>query len=138
MSLWRRHDTKQKGQISNVNSSFDDQLEATGFESSDIASVEPRYCEVRTVFDDIDLDFVRAIEVHLFDPFLAQSQREVFYLDPVPGNTKNVIRPFPGLQNIKELLDNPTVGVEVRVRFFQPPPTTFSFRVDLEFTAFTD
>ena len=82
-------------QLSNVNSSFDDQLEATGFESSDIASVEPRYCEVRTVFDDIDLDFVRAIEVHLFDPFLAQARG--LLSRPGPGQHQECHPSIPGL-----------------------------------------
>ena len=121
-----------------VNSNFDDQLEATAVEEADVASIEPQFCEVATIFADRDLDFIRAIEVHVFDTFDPQNRREVFYLDPVPGNTRTRIRPFPGLQNVKDIVSDPSYGVEIRLRFIAPPPTTLDMRMEFEFAAFGD
>ena len=121
-----------------VNSSFDDQLAATGRQESDVASIEPKFCEVATIFKDRDLDFIRAIEIHVFDTFDPQSRREVFYLDPVPGNTRTTIRPFPGLQNVVDIVSDASYGVEIRLRFFATPPTTLDMRLEFEFAAFAD
>lgn len=118
-----------------INSSYDDLLESTGFDSEMVSAVTPKFCELTTPFGDIDLDYLRTIEVRVFDPFDQERTFEVFYLDPVPQNSRGTIRPFPGLLNVKNILSNPSFGIEVRLIFSRPPPTTENMRLLMEFSA---
>ena len=119
-----------------IHSLVDDQLAATGLDAEVIGSIKPKFCRFSTVFEDIDLDFIRVIEIRLVDQFDPDIRREVFYLDPVPNNTKNVIRPFPGLADVKDILISPSFAVEVRLLFWRPPPQSYDMRVSMEFGAF--
>lgn len=119
-----------------VNSLVDDQLAATGLNAEDIGSINPKFCRFSTVFEDADLDFIRVIEIRVVDQFDPDLRREVFYLDPVPNNTRNVIRPFPGLADVKEILSSPSFAVEVRLLFWRPPPRSYDMRMVMEFAAF--
>ena len=124
--------------LPSVESTYDDLLETTGFEDSQVLSIEPKFARLSTVFGDLDLDFLRLVEVRVFDPFDPDFQREVFYLDPVPANSGTVIRPFPGLSNVKEILSPPTFGIEVRLIFRLPPPETKTMRLEMDFSVFGD
>jgi hypothetical protein len=121
-----------------ANSSYDEQLEISGFDESLVASIEPKFAQFSTVFSDVDLDYIRTIEIRVVDPFDPEFQREVFYLDPVPPNTRTIIRPFPGLTNVKEIVAKPTFGIEVRILFRFPPRTTENMRLQLDFSVFGD
>lgn len=122
--------------IPQVSSLVDDRLAATGLDEEVIASINPKFCRFSTVFEDTELDFIRVIEIRLVDQFNPDIRREVFYLDPVPNNTKNVIRPFPGLADVKDILISPSFAIEVRLLFWRPPPRSYDMRVSLEFAAF--
>jgi hypothetical protein len=121
-----------------ANSSFDEQLAISGFDESVVASVEPKFCEFTTVFKDVDLDFIRLIEIRVLDQFDPDFQREVFYLDPVPANTRTIIRPFPGLNDVKEIVSKPTFGIEVRIIFRYVPQSTYDMRLQMDFSVFGD
>lgn len=122
--------------IGPLTSPYRAQIEATAADTADVGSIEPKYCDLRTVFSDVELDFIRAIEVYVFDPFDPNFRREVFYLDPVPQNTKTVLRPFPGLSDVKEIISQPTYGIEIRLRFWYPTPQELDMRLSMEFGAF--
>ena len=122
--------------IPQVNSQVDDQLQATGLSPDVIATIEPKFCRLSTIFEDEDLDFIRVVEIRVIDPFNSDFQREVFYLDPVLQNTKKVIRPFPGLADVKEILSKPSFAVEIRLLFRYPPPTSYEMRLSMELVAF--
>ncbi|MDX1409929.1 MAG: hypothetical protein R3330_17390, partial [Saprospiraceae bacterium] len=96
-----------------VTSLFEDRLDAQSLTIDDVRSVEPKFAQLSTIFGDEDLDFIRRCEIRLFDPFDPDFSREVFYLDPVPTNTRKVIRPFPGLSDIKPIISETTFGVEI-------------------------
>jgi len=121
-----------------ANSAYEAQLELSGFDDDLVASIEPKFSQLSTVFKDADLDFIRLIEVRVVDPFDPEFQREVFYLDPVPPNTKNIIRPFPGLNDVREIVSRPTYGIEVRIVFRFAPPTSYDMRLQMDFSVFGD
>ena len=121
-----------------VNSSYEAQLELSGFEESLVASIEPRFSQLSTVFQDVDLDFIRIIEIRVVDTFDPIFQREVFYLDPVPFNTRTVIRPFPGLTDVREIVSQPTYGIEVRIVFRFVPQSSYDMRLQMDFSVFGD
>lgn len=113
-------------------------LELSGFDESVVATIEPKFADLTTAFGDVDLDFVRYIEIRVFDSFDVDYQREVFYLDPVLPNTRGTIYPFPGLSDVKGIVTEPAFGIEVRLIFRYPPPSTFNMRLSLDFAVFAD
>ena len=119
-------------------SSYDEQLELSGFDESVVASIEPKFSQLSTVFSDVDLDFIRLIEIRVLDPFDPEFQREVFYLDPIPPNTRTIIRPFPGLTNVREIVSKPTYGIEVRIIFRFVPRDNYDMRLQMDFSVFGD
>ena len=125
-------------QLPAANSPYDNLLASTGVDSALVDAVTPKFCELTTPFGDIDLDFIRLVEVRILDPFDPERSREVFYLDPVPPNSRGTLRPFPGLLNVKDIIDNPSFGIEIRLIFRTPPPTTMNMRLLMEFAAVKD
>jgi len=121
-----------------ANSSYEEQLAASGFDESAVASIEPKFSQLSTVFNDVDLEFIRLVEIRVVDPFDPVFQREVFYLDPVPANTGTFIRPFPGLTDVREIVSSPTFGIEVRIIFRFVPRDTYDMRLRMDFSVFGD
>jgi len=119
-------------------STYEEQLELSGFDESLVAAIEPKFSQLSTVFRDVDLEFIRLIEIRVVDTFDPTFQREVFYLDPVPPNTRNIIRPFPGLTNVREIVSNPTFGIEVRIVFRFVPRDNYDMRLQMDFAVFGD
>lgn len=116
-------------------STFDQQLADVGRTEEDLNGVFPKFAQMSSVFNDVDLDIISAIEIRLYDPFDPDHSREVFYMVPVPANTNTVVRPFPGLSNVLDIVSEPTYGIEVRLIFRQIPATTFDMRLEMELSA---
>ncbi|HLF63759.1 MAG TPA: hypothetical protein VI603_08400 [Saprospiraceae bacterium] len=122
-----------------IQSQFQAQLDALGRPASDIVSVTPKYAELSTIFGDQDLDFMRQVFVRIYDlsdPLNVNS--EIFYLDPVPPNTRKVIRPFPGLANVLSITSEPNFGVEIGISLWEVTPHSFDMRLEFELSANVD
>jgi hypothetical protein len=124
---------------SGIQSQFQAQLDAVARQESEITSITPKFAALSTVFQDADLDFIRQIFIRVFDPSDPDNtNREVFYLDPVPPNTRTIIRPFPGLANVKDITSLPVFGVEIGISLWEITPRTYDMRLTLELSANID
>ena len=125
--------------VTNLQSQFQFQLDALSRNPEDIISVTPKFAQLSTVFQDEDLDFIRQVFVRVFDPSDPNNlNTEVFYLDPVPPNTRTVIRPFPGLANVKDITSGQIFGVEVGISLWEVTPKGFNMRLEFELSANVD
>ena len=123
--------------VSGIPSQFEQQLDAVGREADDIVSITPKYAELSTIFSDEDLDFIRQVFVRIYDQSNPNGV-EIFYLDPVPGNTRRVIRPFPGLSNVRDIASQPNIGIEVGISLWEVTPKSFDMRLEFELSANVD
>jgi hypothetical protein len=124
---------------SGIQSQFQAELDAVARQESEITSITPKFAALSTVFQDADLDFIRQIFIRVFDPSDPDNtNREVFYLDPVPPNTRTIIRPFPGLANVKDITSLPVFGVEIGISLWEITPRTYDMRLTLELSANID
>jgi len=120
-------------------SSFEEQLNALGRPASDIVSITPKFASLSTVFGDQDLDFIRQVFIRVYDTSDPENVNlEAFYLDPVPPNTRKVIRPFPGLANVLNIASLPYFGVEVGISLWEITPRSFDMRLEFELSANAD
>lgn len=118
-----------------ISSFFQQKLDAQDLTIDDVVAIEPKFASLTTVFNDEDLDFIRRFELRIFDPFDPDVTREIFYLDPVPNNTRTVIRPFPGLQDVKDLASSTTFGLQIRLTFRRIPSQTYDMRLAFDLSA---
>lgn len=122
-----------------LQSQYQAQLDASGRQDSDVISITPKYAELSTVFNDEDLDFIRQVFVRVYDLTDPNNiSQEVFYLDPVPPNTRKTIRPFPGLNNVLDIASQPAFGIEVGISLWTVTPKTFDMRLEFELSANSD
>lgn len=122
-----------------IPSRFDEQLAATGRPPTDIVSITPKYAELSIVFRDEDLKFIRQVFVRIYDPFdPSQRSFEIFYLDPVPNNTRTLIRPFPGLSDVREIATRQVFGIEVGLSLWNVTPRSFDMRLQFDLSANVD
>lgn len=122
--------------MTGLQSQFQARLNDLGIPAADIVSVTPKFASLSTVFADEDIDFIRQVFVRVFDPSDPQNANiEVFYLDPVPPNTRKTIRPFPGLSNIKSIVTQPAYGIEIGISLWEITPKSFDMRLEFELSA---
>ncbi len=120
-------------------SQYQVQLDANGRQDSDVISITPKYAALSTVFEDDNLDFIRQVFVRVFDPADPDNvNSEVFYLDPVPSNTRKVIHPFPGLADVKRITSLPVFGVEVGISLWKITPKSYDMRLEFDLSANSD
>ena len=91
-------------------SQYDNVLQGSGFTNEDVLRVVGKSAEFGSIFSDVDLDFIREISVQIFDKDDPSNKREVFFLDPVPGNAGKIIYPFRRFQTSKNSLMPPVMG----------------------------
>lgn len=86
---------------------------------------------IRSTYLDIDFDFVSRISVYAVSRKNPALKREMFYLDQVPLATGKELRMLSSTTQLKDLLKEEFVDIEVRinVRNFVPQP----IRARLEF-----
>lgn len=119
-----------------IQSLYQPLLSNSGYTSNEIVSITPRYAELSTVFADEDIRFIRQVFVRIYDlsdPLNINS--EIFYLDPVPSNVRRIIRPFPGLANVKDFASAPAFGIEVGISLWEITPRSFDMRLQFELNA---
>ena len=113
-------------------STFADQLEASGHTVSEVVAVEARRAFLTSVFEDVNLDFIHQVSVHVYDPVNTNDKIEFFYMDPVPFRFKTGIELFPGIANVQEWFERDYFGVEVRLNFRQNSPSLIQMRLEFD------
>ena len=121
--------------VSPLNSQYDAKLASSGHLAGDVSAVEPKEGNLGSVFEDVNLNFIRRVSVYIFDPFKPANKIEFFYLDPVPFKNKTVIRLFPGISNVQEWIESGFFGVEVRVDFREITPALTQMRLEFDLRA---
>jgi len=122
--------------INNVPTNFMTYAAAT--DTATIGSIRSFSCELFSVFNPVNYEFIQEISILAIDPSDSNIRRELFYLDPNPiGNgTNNELQLFSSLPNHKDLLTQDLINLEVRVRLRYNSPTSSDNRMILRFKAF--
>jgi hypothetical protein len=118
--------------IGPIGSTLDDRLMAAGRTRDEVVAIEAKSAYLSSIFEDVDLDFIHQVSVHILDSFNPSDKIEFFYLDPVPFRDKVGIQLFPGIADISEWMDRDYYGIEVRLNFRQNSPTLIQMRLEYE------
>jgi hypothetical protein len=117
--------------FSPIASQLDAALAARGFTRADVEAILPRSAVLRGTFQDVNLDFIHRVSMHVYDPF-DNNKIEFFYLDPVPVRNKTSIELFPGISDVTEWFERPFFGIELRLDYRQVTPSLIPMRLEFE------
>jgi len=123
-------------EIDNVQTFFDSY--ASGIDTSAIGSIAAASCTLDGKFGVIDYDFIQDIYINGSDPSDLSSKRELFYREDIPFGSSNEIVLFGNLANMKEVINNDLINLEVRVNFRYFTPSNLENRLTLRFQAFEE
>jgi len=112
-----------------IESLLDERLDDVGRTIDEVVAIEAKEAVLSSVFQDIDLDFIDKVSVHIFDPFHPSDKTEFCYLDPIPFKDKTSIELFPGIANLQPWMENEFFGIEVRLNYRQVSPSLIQMRL---------
>jgi hypothetical protein len=118
--------------FSPITSQLDAALAANGYTRADVEAILPRTAILRGTFQDVNLDFIHRVSMHVYDPFDINNKIEFFYLDPVPVRNKTSIELFPGISDVTEWFERPFFGIELRLDYRQVTPSLIPMRLEFE------
>ena len=104
-----------------------------GVTSDQINQVLPNRAELNGRFDAIDWGIVREIEILISTPGNPNNKKEVFYHDRVNFENVNELRLLSSLSEVKDILFEETVDLEVRIRFRATTPIEIDSRLTMNF-----
>ena len=87
-------------------------------------------------FDDVDWGIVREVAVHISPPFESNNNREVFYQEMINFSGVEEIRLFSSLSEVKDILLQDFVDIEVRINFRRTTFREIDARLNLNFVAY--
>ncbi|MFT6807979.1 MAG: hypothetical protein ACJA01_001202 [Saprospiraceae bacterium] len=92
--------------------------------------------EIRARLDNIDWSIVREVAIHIVDPNDNNINKEAFYQDVVQFSGVEELRLFSSLPELKDILFNDFITVEIRFNFRRVPFREMDARLTMNFVAY--
>jgi len=92
--------------------------------------------EIRARLDNIDWSIVREVAIHVVDPNNPEINKEAFYQDVVQFSGVEELRLFSSLPELKDILFNDFVTIEIRFNFRRVPFREMDARLSMNFVAY--
>jgi len=103
------------------------------FDENNIGSVVPDRASLSSLFVNVDWGIIREISIHAIsnsDPTLS---REIFFHDRVNPSNLNDLDLFNSLSEVKDILLQDLITLEVRFNFWRITPTEIDTRITMNF-----
>jgi hypothetical protein len=91
---------------------------------------------LRGRFSDIDFRIIEKISIWVISRDDETLKREAFFLDFVPNNQSGDLKLFSSISEVKEILLDDLIDIEIRVKLRAITPTNIETRLSLSFEAF--
>lgn len=105
----------------------------TGLDESIIGEILPRRAEIIAPFDNIDFGIVQEVSIWAVSITDSELRKEIFYQDRINLNDQKELRLFSSLSEVKDILLNDHVDLEVRFKFRAFTPTQIETRLIMNF-----
>ena len=120
--------------IRDITSTLAGQLETMGLSMDDISIIKPQSFVMTSLDGDVDFSFISRISSEIFTRAIPE-KTEIFFMEPVPLNTRSSLILFPSLLNIKDYLTGPSFNIEVKFNVRGFTPRNIEARIDMIFQA---
>jgi len=100
---------------------------------STIGRVLPNRAELNATFVNIDWAIVREISIHAISASDPSVSKEIFYHDRIDFDNVNELRLFSSLSEVRDILFQDNMTLEVRINFRRPTPVEIESRLTMNF-----
>jgi hypothetical protein len=107
-----------------------------GLDVDDLKSVQASFGRMFTQESGNDLDFIQEISVTLISRTNPNLKMEMYYSEFVPFTVDNEIKLQSGASELKEILKDDYVDVEIRMNIRNFVPNTVNVRLDMSYIVF--
>lgn len=108
--------------IENVYTDFSRKATSLGISLEDIKKIQASYGKIRAISANHDLDFIQDISVVIISRINPERKVEMYYSEFVPFQVDQEIKLQSGASELKEILDEDFIDIEIRmnIRGFVP------------------
>jgi hypothetical protein len=107
-----------------------------GIDTSSIKNVLASKGLLRAKFLDADLDFIGRVSVYAVSKKDPAKKREMYYLDQVPLSTGTQLKMLSSSTELKDILKEELIDLEVRLNFRNFPPSNIRTKIDFGYAVF--
>lgn len=122
-------------QVPNVPTFLDLSLDPFALDYDDVESITSQSCRIAATGGTLDLDFIHRIIVNAYTE---DETTELFYLENIQFGNKTDIQLLASIPELKEVLAQEFVNLEVGMRFRQFPPANFTCQAQMKFSVYTN
>jgi hypothetical protein len=103
---------------------------------SDVKGLQSGRGLLRATFEPVDFRFIEKISIYATSQTNPELKREMYYLDFVPYSIGEELKMLSATSDLKEILSNDFVDLEIRINFREFNTRTIPLTIDLSYTAF--
>lgn len=122
--------------INNVPTHVGNRLDDFNLTWDDVERINSAKATITGKFSNIDWDFVSSVEIDAINIHDHLDRKEIFYQEFIGFDTNEELRLLSSLSDIKSILENPTMKLEIQLRFKQFTPATLDTRFTYSFNVF--
>ncbi len=105
----------------------------TGFDKDVIAEILPNRAELNARFSSIDWAIIQEVVIHAIPQSNPSSSTEIFYQTRINLNNVKELKLFGSLPNVKDILLEDRMTLEVRLNFRRTTPIEIETRLTMNF-----
>lgn len=120
--------------IHDLTSTLGAQLETRGMTLDDLSVIKPQSFVMTSLDGDVDFNFIARISSDIFTKSNPNSS-EIFFMEPVPLNTRSSLVLFPSLLNVKDYFKESSFSIEVKFNVRGFSTRNVEARIDMVFQA---
>jgi hypothetical protein len=122
--------------IRNVPTFFAQRAANAGINLADVSNIQSAKGLIKATFQQEDFRFVENISIYVSSTIDPSKKREMYYLEPVPFNIGEELRMLSATSELKEILSDEFVDLEIRLNFREFNTRVIPTTIDIGYTVF--
>lgn len=117
---------------------YEQNLQVFGLAKDNVVNIQAAKGQILQTSSDIDLDFISSITIDVVSRTNPNERAEMYYNEQIPLTQGANLRMLSATSELKDLLSEELVDLEVRLTFRRFPPTTVRCDLDLGYAIFSE
>jgi len=117
---------------------LDQNLELYGLPYDNVTSINPGAGRIESAFGNIDWTFVQTVEIYAVSNSDPNLKRQILYSREPDFINRSSIVMFNTYSDIKEIMSEPVIDLEVRLKFRQFVPANINARIVFEYGVYNE
>ena len=122
--------------IQNVPTFFIQNANNFKVDTASIQNIQASKGLLRATFNDAEFDFIERVSVYAVSTSDPSLKREMYYLDFSPINTGKELKMLSSTTNIKDIMTEENINIEIRLNFRRFPPGNIRTKIEFGYAVF--